>query len=226
MSLRLLDLFCGRWGWSRAFAARNWECDGIDLVSSPLPAANAHFTCADVLDLTVAIVKRFEPDFIVASPPCDEFACFQMKHFRKDPPYPMKGIELFNHTRALCELSGIPHVIENVRAAQEFVGKADGHAGSFYLWGNAVPPILPRVYKAKWTANVRHGRTAPGNFAPELNLPKSERKPLLAVIPLELANCVADYAERILEQKARARSTEAVSLDRPGKSDSLPGGTS
>ena len=39
----------------------------------------------------------------------------------------------------------------------------------------------------------------PGNFAPELNLPKAERKAKLATIPPELANCVADYAERLLE---------------------------
>jgi len=24
--MRMLDLFCGRWGWSKAFAARGWEC--------------------------------------------------------------------------------------------------------------------------------------------------------------------------------------------------------
>ena len=31
-SVRVLDLFCGRFGWSRAFAARGWECVGVDLV--------------------------------------------------------------------------------------------------------------------------------------------------------------------------------------------------
>jgi site-specific DNA-cytosine methylase len=29
--MRMLDLFCGRWGWSKAFAARGWECVGVDL---------------------------------------------------------------------------------------------------------------------------------------------------------------------------------------------------
>ena len=33
--MRLLDLFSGRWGWSRAFAARGWECVGVDMVEPP-----------------------------------------------------------------------------------------------------------------------------------------------------------------------------------------------
>ncbi len=198
---RLLDLFCGRWGWSKAFAARGWECVGVDLVEPPEIPDGCQFIQQNILvwSRDAEYVRRF--DFIVASSPCDEFACFQMRHFRPNPPYPALGIELFNHTRSLCEASGVPYVMENVRAAQEFVGKADGHAGSFYLWGNAVPPVLPRVYKAKWKANHHHGRVAPGNFAVELNLPKSERKAVLATIPPELANCVADYVERILEQR-------------------------
>jgi hypothetical protein len=54
------------------------------------------------------------------------------------------GIRLFSHTRALCEATGLPYVMENVRAAQDFVGKAANHCGSFYLWGSGVPPILPQ----------------------------------------------------------------------------------
>lgn len=30
--MRMLDLFCGRFGWSRAFTSRGWEVVGIDLV--------------------------------------------------------------------------------------------------------------------------------------------------------------------------------------------------
>ena len=33
--MRMLDLFCGRWGWSKAFADRGWECVGVDLVEPP-----------------------------------------------------------------------------------------------------------------------------------------------------------------------------------------------
>ena len=32
---RMLDLFCGRLGWSKAFLAKGWECVGVDLVEPP-----------------------------------------------------------------------------------------------------------------------------------------------------------------------------------------------
>ncbi len=67
-----------------------------------------------------------------------------MLNFRPPVPYPEMGIRLFNHTRSICEASGVPYVIENVAGAQRFVGKSAGHAGSFHLWGNAVPPVLPQ----------------------------------------------------------------------------------
>jgi len=28
---RLLDLFCGRGGWSKAFMSRGWHCVGVDI---------------------------------------------------------------------------------------------------------------------------------------------------------------------------------------------------
>jgi hypothetical protein len=203
--MRMLDLFCGRLGWSKAFLARGWECVGVDILPVPIVegADLSSFTYirGDILDMGLHWVIQRHFDFICASSPCDEFACFQMRHFRPNPPFPEAGIKLFNHTRSICEASGVPYVLENVRAAQEFVGKAVGKAGSFHLWGNAVPPVLPTVYKAKWFR--RDGK--PGNFAKELLLKKSERKPLLATIPPELSNCVADYAERLLEQLATSR---------------------
>lgn len=221
--MRLLDLFCGRWGWSRAFAARGWECVGVDLVAPPEIPQGCEFIEANILDLIVenrwiadsahvrhtAGWRRWKIssfDFIVASSPCEQFSVHGMPHFHPDPPYPELGIKLFNHTRSLCEAVGVPYVIENVRSAQDFVGQAVAHCGPFYLWGTGVPPIMPQgISKAKWKSNNQHGRRGkPGNFAPELRLPKSVRKPLLATIPPELANCVADYAERLLEQRVTA----------------------
>lgn len=196
--MRMLDLFCGRFGWSRAFAARGWECVGIDLCWPPEIPEGCTFVQSNILDISQRDVGAF--DFICASSPCEQFSVHGMKHFHPNPPYPELGIKLFNHTLAICEESGVPYVMENVRAAQQFVGDAVGRCGPFALWGNAVPTILPQgISKARWRPNSEHGRSAPGNFAAELLLAKPERKAKLATIPPELANCVADYAERILE---------------------------
>jgi hypothetical protein len=192
--MRMLDLFCGRWGWSRAFAARGWYCAGVDLVVPPtIPYANCEFWQWDVLSLTECTIRSKKFDFICASPPCEQFSVHGMKHFHPNPPYPELGIKLFNHTREICEASGVPYVIENVRPAQQFVGNAVHHCGPFYLWGNAVPPLVHRGIQkgdgdAYWTRRKK--------------MPKGERAAQAATIPPELANCVAEYAERILERKS------------------------
>jgi hypothetical protein len=191
---RLLDLFCGKWGWSKAFAARGWECVGIDLTIPEEFPRGCEFVEGDVLSLTLRGLRvAIKPDFIVASSPCEEFSVFGMRCFFPYPKYPAKGIELFNYTRELCWNSGVPWLMENVRAAQDFVGKAEHHCGAFHLWGTGVPPLMPQgivkgfkhggIRKPDWPHDKRGGSAA-------------------AVIPPELANCVAEYAERLLEQKA------------------------
>jgi DNA (cytosine-5)-methyltransferase 1 len=142
---RLLDLFCGRLGWSKVFLARGWVCVGVDLVEPPEIPAGAQFIKMDILELgQVRTLLDEQFDFICASSPCEEFSVHGMKHFHPNPKYPELGIKLFNHTRALCESSGLPYVMENVRPAQKFVGPANHHCGPFYLWGNATPPCCLR----------------------------------------------------------------------------------
>lgn len=166
--MRMLDLFCGRWGWSRAFAARGWECVGVDLVEPPEIPQMCQFVKADILMLTDGYVplapnlgfrELSEFDFICASSPCEQFSVHGMKHFHPNPPYPELGIKLFEHTRALCEASSVPYVMENVRAAQQFVGQAVHHCGPFYLWGSGVPPLMNQgIVKGK------SFRAAPGAY--------------------------------------------------------------
>lgn len=209
--MKLLDLFCGKWGWSRAFAARGWDCVGVDLVAFP-PPERCTYRAIDILTLTAKDLAAF--DFIVASSPCEQFSIHGMKHFHPHPKPPDLGLILFEHTRAICEASGKPYVMENVRAAQQFVGRAAHHCGPFYLWGNAVPVLMPqgiqkgiavgsskavkgmtreekRVYRAQfqwnqaWSSSKRRQRdTAQAACIPDL-----------------LANAVADYAEAIIAER-------------------------
>lgn len=80
---------------------------------------------------------------IVGSSPCQEFSYRAMpwKKAKALPP-PYLGMELFNHQfriqREASEAAGhhIPMVVENVRGAQKWVGRAPAHYGSFYLWGD------------------------------------------------------------------------------------------
>lgn len=192
---RMLDLFCGRWGWSRAFAARGWECVGVDLIEPSDVPTGCIFVQQDVLGMS-RIPDDFE--FICASSPCQEFALFGMPHFWPNPPYPELGIRLFNHTRALLWRSGRPLVMENVRAAQRFVGNATMACGPFMLWGTGVPPLMPQGVNK----GMSQQRDASGRRRGELeHVSKKERAARGAQIPSELANTVVDYAERLLEQR-------------------------
>ena len=218
----MLDLFCGRWGWSQAFAARGWECVGVDLTEPTELPQHSQFWKLDVLNIRWSgKFIGFESDeawlglfdFICASSPCEKFSVHGMKHFHPNPPYPELGIKLFNHTRSLLESSGVPYVMENVRPAQKFVGNAVNHCGPFYLWGNGVPPILPQGItkginvgssKAVKGMNKEEKRLYRLQFPYNSSFSWSDMRrtstATVATIPPELSNAVADYAERICEQ--------------------------
>jgi hypothetical protein len=110
----------------------------------------------------------------------------------------------------------IPLLVENVRGAEPWVGRARWNFGSFYLWGD-VPALMPRAFKAVkvpsfrfdgsgrsfQTASVR--RTDPGKGArftsrdcgleaSGLKRPGINRKAasaLIAKIPLPLSRHIA-----------------------------------
>jgi hypothetical protein len=143
--MRVLDLFAGRLGWSQAFLAIGWDVIAIDLVMPDMGIpAGVDYRLQDILALTVADIRAMQVDFICASSPCEQFSVHGMKHFHPDPKFPEMGLRLFNHTRMLCEESGVPYVMENVRAAQKFVGRSVNHCGPFHIWGNAVPACFPK----------------------------------------------------------------------------------
>ena len=177
---------------------------GIDLQEPSEIPKNCCWSGVNVLVVTADFICDGNFDFIVASPPCEEFST--LRNFRPPVPYPEMGIKLFNHARLICEASGVPYVLENVAGAQRYVGRSDAHCGAYHLWGNGIPTLIPkgiqkgltelamglREHKGKPGWDDRHGRKGQTPTA------------LVATIPPELANCVADYAERLLEQKTTA----------------------
>lgn len=141
---RALDLCCGRGGATRGLKAAGYYVVGVD--NEPQPEyCGDEFHQADALEFPLDGY-----DFIWASPPCQEFSIWQMRNFFPVPKYPWTGLRLFNGIRGRLYESKIPHVIENVRAARQFVGESVNNLGPFYLWGTAVPAIFPaEFYKIK-----------------------------------------------------------------------------
>lgn len=105
-------------------------------------------------------------DLIVASPPCQEFSYMAMPWSRaKQIARALRGEDefpegytgsrtiadltqlfdaCFRIQREASEAAGrhIPMIVENVRGAQPWVGRAPWNYGSYYLWGD-VPPLMP-----------------------------------------------------------------------------------
>jgi hypothetical protein len=157
-----IDLYCGLEGWGEAFALEGYHVVGFDIVDmceeigQPRPAG-CELVLRDVRSLAGAeLIREYGiPAIIVGSSPCQEFSYRAMPWKRaKALPPPYLGMELFQAQfriqREACEAAGrhIPLVVENVRGAQKWVGRARWHFGSYYLWGD-VPALMPMTRGAR-----------------------------------------------------------------------------
>ena len=62
----------------------------------------------------------------------------------------LKCCEL-DYSKPGCKRCHIPLIVENVRGAQPWVGRAPWNYGSFFLWGD-VPALMPKALKAQKSA--------------------------------------------------------------------------
>lgn len=107
-----------------------------------------------IQDVTTLHGSQFkDAALIVASPPCQAYSYRAMPWKRAKalpPPSNMLFETCFRIQREACEAAGrhIPLIVENVRGAQKWVGRARWNFGSFYLWGD-VPALMPSTIKAQ-----------------------------------------------------------------------------
>jgi hypothetical protein len=197
--LKALDLFCGRGGASMGLKAAGFHTTGVDLEPQPE-------YCGDRFIQSDAMVFPLDGfDFIWASSPCQEFAKFGMRMFHPNPSFPALGLRLFNETRIRLEGCGLPYVMENVRAAQQFVGPAINHLGPFYLWGNAVPAVFPpdlytvsKGFGKLGSDGIRSGPLAVGSKSKA----RKEFTAKASMIPLEIGEYIGrTVAEDLLRHR-------------------------
>jgi hypothetical protein len=137
-----IDLFCGLGGWAEGFLAEGYTVIGFDIEIRPYPG---HLVIQDVLTLHGSQFK--DAVVIVASPPCQAYS-YRAMPWKRAKALPPPSNELFDACfriqQEACEAAGryIPMVVENVKGAQPWVGRAKWHYGSFYLWGD-VPALMP-----------------------------------------------------------------------------------
>jgi hypothetical protein len=159
-----IDLFCGVGGATEGAILEGYNCVGFDIERHVYGEHRypAQLVIQDCLTLHGSQFK--DAAFIWASPPCQEYSYMAMPWslakakaaaIRADTT----GAEMerlnrlfnacFRIQREACEAAGrhVPMVVENVRGAQPWVGRARWGYGSFMLWGD-VPALMPIVRKA------------------------------------------------------------------------------
>ena len=172
-----IDLYAGLGGWTDGLLAEGWRVIGFDIEQHVYGEHRypAQIVVQDVLTLDGAQFR--DADLLVASPPCQFFSYTAMPwsrakalaaEVRADPKRLAKELALFNACfriqREACAAAGrhIPLVVENVRGAQPWVGRAQWNFGSYYLWGDVpalMPPIPSRIVHKAGIAHRPNGAT-------------------------------------------------------------------
>jgi len=152
-----IDLFCGLGGWAEGFLAEGWRVIGFDIVRQDHGTGvyPAQLVLQDVATLDGRQFRSAH--MLVASPPCQEYS-YRAMPWKRAKALPAPSNELFEAPfRIQSEASAaagryIPLIVENVRAAQRWVGPARWHYGSFFLWGD-VPALMPKPSGKKGVGN-------------------------------------------------------------------------
>lgn len=137
-----IDLYCGLGGWAEGFLAENFDVIGFDIERHDYGTGGypGWLVLQDIRTLHGSQFKNAA--VIVASPPCQKYSYMAMPWYREDPTRQAELNELFNACfriqREACEAAGrhIPLIVENVKGAQPWLGRAQANFGSFYLWGD------------------------------------------------------------------------------------------
>ena len=175
-----IDLCCGLGGWTEGLLAEGYQVRGYDIEAHEYGDERypAELVLQDVLTINGADCA--DAALIVASPPCTEFSYMAMPWSRaKQIARALRGADEFPEgykgSRTTAELRAlfdacfriqreasaaagrhIPMVVENVKGAQPWVGRAQWAFGSYFLWGD-IPALMP-IQKYHQRLKVREGQ--------------------------------------------------------------------
>ena len=188
-----IDLFCGLGGWTEGFLAEGYEVVGFDIERHVYGDHSypAQLVLQDVLTLSGRQFR--DAAIIVASPPCQQYSLWGMRMFHPNPPMPDKT--LWEATERIGREAQVPTIIENVRGAQYFWGRAAWRSGPYYFWGST-PALWPDVKPKRKNVvdDVKNGDRRGLKVNANFSSTSDQRRELTAVaakIPIELSAHVA-----------------------------------
>ena len=173
----VIDLCCGLGGWTKGFLFEGWDTIGFDIERHVYGDKTypGELILKSILEINGYDLRAVNPVLVVASPPCQEFSYMAMPWkrgkqiagaLRGECPFPAK----YTGSRTVTELTslydacfriarqiGCPIVLENVKGAQPWMGRANAHFGSYYLWGD-VADVGGKVVRADRPQFGRYAR--------------------------------------------------------------------
>lgn len=162
-----VDLFCGLGGWAEGLLAEGYFVVGFDIEQHVYGEHRypAQLVIQDVLTLHGSQFRHAA--LIVASPPCQGYSYRAMPWSRaKALPPPDNSLfeACFRIQKEASHAAGrhIPMIVENVRGAQKWVGRARWNYGSFFFWGDVpalMPPIASRSVLKRGVTHLGDGST-------------------------------------------------------------------
>ena len=188
-----IDLFCGLGGWTEGYLAEGYEVVGFDIKRHVYGDHSypAQLVLQDVLTLSGRQFR--DAAIIVASPPCQQYSLWGMRMFHPNPPIPDKT--LWEAAERIGREAQVPTIIENVRGAQYFWGRAAWRSGPYYFWGSTPALWLDVKPKRKNVVDdVKNGNRCGLKVNANFSSTSDQRRELTAVaakIPIELSAHVA-----------------------------------
>ena len=187
-SMKVLDLFSGFGGWSRAFVKHG--CDVIRIENNPMLEHIPFTQCRDVLEVRDYLQSCYNrglpiqsPDVILASPPClhfsNAFSAPKSMFLRKfgtldgyEPP-----MELLEATLEIIEMARprywvIENVVGSIKYFEKYLGKPRQIIGPYVLWGNFPLIALEGEIPTKAEKDKRHDPLR-SNYKAEIPAPIS-----------------------------------------------------
>jgi len=197
--MKVLDLFCGKGGWSIPFIEDGDDVTGVDIVDLGYPGKLIQ---KDIRSLDGYGFRDY--DFIVGSPPCNEFSTAKgVTHGVRDIE---KGLELIREfNRFVNEAQPRLWVMESVRRTEKFYSIKPiwrfrmGSKAQRSLWGNLRIPLSPEFLFPNRI--MACGKVTRKGYAKKRGI-KPLRGRDFAMIPYPIARFIADCVKKQLVEVA------------------------
>lgn len=160
----VIDLCCGLGGWTKGFLAEGYDAYGFDIERHVYGEKRypAQLILQDIRTLDGRQFRK-HASVIVASPPCQKYSYMAMpfgrckieaawQRYSRDSGSPFADPftlnELVDACKRIAREAELPLIMENVKGAQPWIGRAAWHFGSYYLWGD-LPALMPSTRQLK-----------------------------------------------------------------------------